>query len=452
MSTFDVSFQRALLRLCQIDEPFCAQVMKYITSSFFTTPSLGWCFRTMKEYRDAYGGCPTDAVMRTQARKLSEEKVGLYSFEVEEIIKIGIVREASFVRDELKEFIQRNLFSQAHAASAELYNAGKYVEAYDLTMKAAEDIRAVSFDPPDRSWFFEGLQARQKKRYLHSLDPTAGVYTTGVGPLDAILNGGIHKGELFYILGDAKVGKTTWMINMGFVATRVCRVPVLHFNLEGQTSLVEDRYDACFSQELYWKVKRGDITPHLYREMQAEYEMLRGLLVIRTINSWRMNILDVDAELSELKALGFVPELIIIDYGDLLEQRPGERADSATQKQLASARDMKKLANTGYAIWTGSQVQRPKAKKDNPEAVLRARDIADCYAKVRIADGWGSLNATQAEKERGEMRLFWEGYRDGMVGKLFRLNNRFDRMRYGVSATEIAPPKMEVKPKLMEPD
>ena len=77
--------------------------------------------------------------------------------------------------------------------------------------------------------------------------------------------------------------------------------------------------------------------------------------------------------------------------------------------------------------------------------MLRARDIADCYAKVRIADGWGSLNATQSEKEKGEMRLFWEGYRDGNVGKLFRLQCRFDRMRYGVTATEIEPPKLEKK-------
>lgn len=437
MKTFDVSFQRALLRLCMIDDSFCRQVMAHVDPSFFTTPSLGWCFKMMSLYYTEYGGPPTEAVMRTYAGKASADKIAVYTYEIDSIISLGAVAESGFIQSELQEFVQRNLFTQTHKEAADLYNDGKFVEAYDLTMRRMDEIRQVTFDPPDRSWLFDDLDLRQRKRYLKSLDPTDGVYPTGIPPLDGILNGGLHRGELFYILGDAKVGKTTWMINMGFTATRVCRVPVLHFNLEGSTTLVEDRYDSCFSQELYWHVKRGEIDTALYREMRAEYDVLKGLMVIRTINQWSTNILDIEAELKELKILGFVPEVIIIDYGDLLGPRPGVRADSETQKQLASSRDMSTLAKRGFGIWTGSQVQRPTAKKDNPDTILKARNIADCYAKVRIASGYGSLNATGEEKKRGEMRLFWEGYREGQVGKLFRLTNRFDRMRYGVTATEI---------------
>lgn len=440
MSDFDVSFQRSLLRLCMVDDAFNRQVMAHINPSFFTTPGLGWCFKQMKRYYDEWGGACTDIALRTYARREHPDKISTYLAEADEVIALQMVPEAGFIKSTLREFIQRNLFTQVHREAAELYNVGKYVEAYDLTQSRMDDIRGITFDPPDRSWFFESLQDRQRSRYLRSLDPTSGVYTTGIGPLDGILNGGLHKGELFYILGDAKIGKTTWMINMGFVACRVSRVPVLHFNLEGSTTLVEDRYDSCFSQELYWQVKRGEITPSLYREMQSEYEQLKGLLVIRTINDWQVNILHIDEELKELKAKGFVPEMIIIDYGDLLGLRPGVRADGTTATQKATARDMSTLAKRGYGIWSGSQVQRPKSKKDNPDAILSAREIADCYEKVRIASGWGSLNATSEEKKRGEMRLFWEGYREGQVGKLFRLTNHFDRMRYGVTATEIAMP------------
>jgi replicative DNA helicase len=447
MSSYDVSFQRALLRLCMIDAPFNAQAMRYVEPSFFTTPALGWCYRAITRYREAYGGCATDAVMRTEVGKAPEAHRSIYAYEVEQIIKCGVVPESDYIRTELTEFIQRNLFSRAHAASADLYNDGKYTEAYDLMMKANDEIRLVTFDPPDRSWFFDEFKERQQARYLRSLDPTEGVYTTGIGIFDSILNGGLHRGELFYILGDAKVGKTTWMINKGAIACRVCRVPVLHINLEGSRQLVEDRYETWFARDLYTRVKSGNINARIHRELQAEYYSLRQLLVIRSYGKdWDTNILSIMAELEELKSQGFVPEMIIIDYGDLLGARPGVRADSPTQVQLASAKDMKKLANMGYAIWTGSQVQRPKAKKDNPDAVLRARDIADCYAKVRVADGWGSLNATQEEKDSGYLRLFWEGYRDGMVGKLFRLECQFDRMRYGISATEVMPPKLTSKP------
>ena len=105
--------------------------------------------------------------------------------------------------------------------------------------------------------------------------------------------------------------------------------------------------------------------------------------------------------------------------------------------QIESAKDVKHLANRGYAIWTADQVQRPATKKEDPEKVIRARDIADAYGKVRIADGYGSLNATRDEKNNGICRLLWEEYRDAPVGRLFRLENQFDRMRMGTRAEVI---------------
>jgi hypothetical protein len=46
------------------------------------------------------------------------------------------------------------------------------------------------------------------------------------------------------------------------------------------------------------------------------------------------------------------------------------------------------------------------------------------------------LNATRAEREKGESRYYLENYRDGAVGRVFRLHNENDRMRIAVTVEE----------------
>lgn len=431
--SFDVGFQRALIRLCMVDESFNHKVMEYIDESFFTTEALGWCFKVMRQYYVDYASRCTDIPLRGAVRYASSEKVAIYGPEVEKIISLGFPVEADYIKATLREFIRRNKFAQAHRRSMELYNDGKYVECYDIMQEAMDQIKLIDFDVPDREWFFEGVQARQKKRYKKTLSPMDDNFPTGVEPLDDLIEGGVSLGEMFFVLSYPKIGKTTWLINMAFMATRVARAPVLYINLEGGTDLIANRLDSCFSREMYTSVKWGQIQPHIYRELIAEYQMLRKLLVIRTLNDWDTSILSIDAELRDLRAQGFVPSLIIIDYIDLLRAR--KRLQNETQEQIESTKDTKRLANRGYAVWSACQAQRPKLKKlEETPHLLRSSDIADAYGKIRIADGYGSLNQTRKEKAAGVMRLYWEGYRDAPVGRLIKLHNEADRMRFATKS------------------
>lgn len=427
--SFGVEFQRALLRLIQTDEAFCFRAMSYVEPGFFTTRSLGWAFTVMQKYYLAYEMRMTDLPLREAALKNPE-----HAAEVEAIIEVGQVAEADYIRAELREFIRRNIFARSHEESQKLYNAGQHGKAYEITCAAMDSLRQVEFDIPDRSWLFEELPERMRSRFKGTRDPTEGVYPTGMDAVDDCLNGGAKRGEVHLVIAPPKAGKTIWLINQAFVITRVARKPVLYINLEGSTRLITDRFDACFSTELYTAVRRGEIRPNLYREMTEEYRQLRGLCVVRTLNDWDVNILHVTAELKSLEAQGFIPEAIMLDYVDRLRSR--NQVGSETQHQIDSMNDTKRLANRGYLIWTACQSQRPKEGDEDREFLLKASQIADAYGKIRIADGYGSLNATRAEAARGECRYFLENYRDGPVGKVFRLHNETDRMRIAVSVTE----------------
>lgn len=438
---FGPDFQRSLLRLLMTDDAFWHKAMKYLEPGFFTTRPHGWMFATMQKYHLEYAKRITEIPLREAAAR----DAGFLS-EVEATFSTRVT-EPEFIKDQLKEFVRRNIFARAHEESQKFYNDGKHSKAYDMMCEAMDDLRRVEFDEPDRSWFFDELESRMRRRFKDAHDPTEGVYTTGIEQVDDMLDGGPKRGEVHLVIGNAKAGKTIFLINQGFVITRVCRKPVLYINLEGSTKLIEDRLDSCYSTELYTAVKRGEIRPALYKEMVEEYRYLRGLMVIRTLNDWDVNILSLEAELKELESDGFRPEVIVLDYVDLLRSR--NRVDTETQNQVDSMKDVKRLANRGYLIWSACQAQRMKDGDDERETLLKASNIADAYGKIRIADGWGSINSTRAERERGESRYFLENYRDGAVGRVFRLHNENDRMRIAVTSEEVhapAPPAAGTPP------
>lgn len=417
------------------DEGFNQRLIQYVIPGYFTTEPLGWIFKALQHYTSEYGLRCTEIPLRDMVRRLPQDAQARYAPEVERVIALGTVVEEVYVKSELRDFIQRSMFSRMHREASELYNIDKVSAAYDLTQNVMEEIRQVRFDDVDRTFFFEDLPQRQRRRQMQAMSSDSDTFTSGISLFDEAVGGGISTGELFDIIAYAKIGKTTWLVNMGWAACMISRVPVLHFNLEGRRELVENRYEARFSGDLYDKVKTGDMDEAKYRLMVDEYRYLRGLLVIRNINDWEVNAGHLKTELEELKVRGFVPKLIVVDYMDLMRARSG--ADTETQHQIAAAKDLKQLANTGYAIWTGSQAQRPRKNADMQEHVVKSQDIADAYAKIRICDGYGSLNATAEEQGRDEMRLYWENYRDGASTRYLRLHNDRNRMHLAKRAEKM---------------
>lgn len=436
--SFDTGFQRAIIRLMMVDDSFMAHGLKWIEPGYFTSEVLGWMFRLTEWYWEHYQARLTDMVLRAQVRKLPEDKAMRYQSEAERVIALGNVPESDYIKEQVAEFVKQAIFAKAHQRSAELFNADKKVESYDVMMRAMERVQDVSFHREDRIWFFDTLTERNRERIRGALTQYASCFSTGIRQLDDLTDGGVHLGELWAVMAYAKRGKSTWLINQGAYATRVHRQPTVHFVLEGRGQQIANRYDAWFSHELYNRIKLGDIDPDVYQRLQQEYLYLRKLLVIRTLNDWNINIFDIEKELHYLKTQGFDPSMMIVDYMDLGRSR--DRVDSEMQHQINFSRDLKRLVNKRMmACWSAWQAQRPREGAHEKEHVLTSSNVADAYAKVRIVDAYGSLNATDEEMNRGEMRLFWEGHRDAPVNKLWRITNDLSRMQMITSAQEYDP-------------
>lgn len=423
---FDLDFQMRLIRLLCEDCAFGAIVRPYLKPEYFEDESLAWAWAVAQSHADKYGDLPSLAVLRQYARSADPRFANLYYGMVQRIEQSPLSEE-QFMRDAAVSFCKRNIFVATVQQSSREYNAGNVAKAYELFARASEDLEKATWTTPDATFLFDELYRRQVRRLADETDGET--IPTGLHQLDKLLNGGLSKGELGCWIAYAKKGKSTLLLNHGVVATRSCMRNTAHFVFEGGRRQVEDRYDAAFMQEAYQEIKNG-MSSDVYVQACEQYRMLQGKLFIQAmVDDWDHTIVDVTEALRTQKHVrGWEPDLVIIDYGDLLSGRDKGSYRSETAKQKAAFRDMKLFASRGYAVWTASQVQRPREGSEDTADWIYARQVADCYEKVRVCDFFGSLNQCKQERDACVMRLYAELYRDNAADLRFCVHCDFSRM------------------------
>lgn len=402
------------------DEGFSLGVLKFLSPESFQWPQ-SWVFQS---FSDAITqGRPPDLVIaRERARDLPREQASSVMRELD-AIGSSVSRDCDGLKELVRDYAKRSAFSIAFRDSRELYMSGHAEKAYDVMTQKMEEIRSIGFDNVERSWLADDFESRQARREMATIETDR--IPTGIAPYDALTSGGIKGGQVFSMMAYSKGGKTQWLRHCGGIAARMRR-RVLHIQLEGSLEETEDAYDAWFSSEMVSNIRQGIIDADKLAVVRAAYAQLRGTVVIRCLNDWDVTVLDIEAELRDLASgRGFRPDLIILDYLDLLRARD-RSLSSETEIQTQTAKDVKKLAlRSGAAIHTAMQVSRPRDGWENKVHIIRGSKIADAYAKIRPLDLSGSINRTENEAKGGLARLFVEHYRHNQAASVIPVRTDF---------------------------
>lgn len=437
---FDSEFQRKMIKLALEDDGFCSQALKHIQPGMFESDGLAWAWKMIQREREE-GRAPSMLVLKDRLRDVQQVLQPRYSALVQ-MLEADQLQEDRFIRHRLAEFIQRNMFVAAFADSKRLYNMERVDEAIDLMRGESQKAAQITFDAPDRGWFFRELQDRQRLR--RRMQDRAWEYTfpTGIHITDQVLDGGLSRGELGTWIADSKGGKSLFLVHLALYIARAQMQPVLFCIFEGSRHQTENRLEALAAGMFYREIKRGEIDPETFERIMAEYRSLANNLVTRGFtDSWNYTGADIRAELDDLRSQhGWRPVAIICDYGDLLRSQAG-RVSSEEQHQRDAFGDLKTITtqDDGYALWTASQARRPWEEKDGDDKkkggnriwgqrVLRAKDVADSYNKIRRSDFIGSINQSPEEKKKGEARLYHELYRDNAAHRICRIKQDLNKM------------------------
>jgi hypothetical protein len=194
------------------------------------------------------------------------------------------------------------------------------------------------------------------------------------------------------------------LVSLGAIAVKL-GYNVLHYTLELSESYVAKRYDAIFSETSIEKLESNR------DNLSTIIDNLPGTLIVKEYSPGRASISTIETHIQKCTDLGTKPDLIIIDYVDLLKSKrksteKKEEIDDVYTAAKGLARELK------VPVWTVSQVNRAGAKDD----IIEGDKAAGSYDKIMIADFAMSLSRKRQDKVNGTGRFHIMKNRYGMDG------------------------------------
>lgn len=402
---FGDEFQRhALAVLARIP----GAVLRYRSAldyTYFGSKALRQVAEILFDHVDEHGRLPTRATLLEDVA----DKVGDDEARVKRIVARMYrddVTDSKAVLGRLIEFGQQQAFVNATTQAAELIDKGnrKVRHLFDAASVVGEDLLDIGVD-------YAG-SVEERVRYYKHPERYDDLIRTGIPHLDAMLGGGLGRGEMGVILAPPKRGKTTTLVNIGFGAlSAVNGYNVAHYSLEMNDAKIARRYDARL---MGGRNRFRETDADRYGEMLRERikRLLRGRLYVKSYPTRTASVSKVRSHLTMLATRGFHPDVLIVDYADIMH--PERRMGEMRHEQAGIYEDLRQLAGEfSAALWTGSQASRGSLEKD----IVTIDDFAESFEKAAIVDACIAFCQTQDERIESKCRLFGAALRNAEDGR-----------------------------------
>ena len=385
-------FQVKVLAALLNHKSFLTNIYDIITEDYFTNQAHKWIIKEILKYYEKYHTTPSLEVLKVELKKVQNE-----------VLQISIkeqLREAykesddlAYVEEEFSSFCKNQMLKKALLQSVELLQAGDYDSIkfmVEAALKAGQD-KNIGHE------YNKDLESRFREEHRVTIP-------TPWNEFNELLQGGLGNGDFGLIFGNPGGGKSWALIALGANAVSM-GYNVIHYTLELGEEYVGRRYDAYFT-----KIPVNLIIPNKEKVADAT-KNLPGNLIIREYSPGKASISTVESHIKKCIDLDFKPDLIIIDYVDLLRSKKTnrERKDEiddiyTSTKGLARELDL--------PIWSVSQVNRAGAQDD----IIEGHKAAGSYDKIMITDFAASLSRKRQDKVNGTGRWHIMKNRYGMDG------------------------------------
>ena len=415
LSQYGSSFQVKILSSLLKHKEFLQNIHDVLDPEFFDNPAHKWLVEEILRYYHKYHTVATLDSLHIEVKKIDNEILKISVIEqLKEAFKT-INEDQDYIEQEFANFCKNQQLKKALLTSVDLLGSGMY-----------DDIRTI-IDSALKSGQDKNIGHEYEKdiesRYRHE---ERGAIPTGWSVVDDLLQGGLGSGDFGIIFGNPGGGKSWCLVAIGATAVKL-GYNVLHYTLELSESYVAKRYDAVFSQISIERLEQDRKT------LNEVIDSLPGTLIVKEYTPGRASISTIETHIQKCTDLGTKPDLIIIDYVDLLKskRKSVDKKDEIDDVYTASkglARELK------VPVWTVSQVNRAGAKDD----IIEGDKAAGSYDKIMIADFALSLSRKRQDKVGGTGRfhvmknrygmdgMSYEAIIDTSVGKITIDSNEFD--------------------------
>ena len=371
--SFGTNFQNCVLQAALIDRDFFEKSFEVLKEEYFTSEAHKTVWLEIRKLFNKYSAPPTYDTLKTEISQYPEGELKESTINVLLDIETKVNRqEIEYAKDKSLEFCRNQSMKGAILQSVDLLKEGKFEEI----QKTIEDSLTISTEQDMGHDYFDSFKSRQQV-HVRSCIPT------GFPLLDqsSVLDGGLAHGELGVVMAPTGGGKSFMLVNFGYGALAAGK-NVVHYTFELSETHVGNRYDSRITS-IPTKELRS-------RMSEAEGQLANfngGQLFIKEYPPKVATINTIKFHMGRLLSNGFSPDLIIIDYGDLMKSRRGYdqkrfELESIFEDLRALSMEMK------LPIWTATQSNRDGFNDD----VITIDKVGEAINKAMVVDFFGTFS------------------------------------------------------------
>jgi replicative DNA helicase len=414
LNAYGSGFQVKVLSSLLKHKEFLQTINDVVEPEMFDSPASQWIVKEVLRYYYKYHTTPSIEFLQVEVKKIDNEVLKVSVAEqVKEALKAAN-EDRDYIEQEFSGFCKNQQLKKALLSSVDLLGKGQF-----------EDIRSI---------IDQALKAGADKNIGHEYDkdieqryreddraaiPTPWTHIT------EHLMGGLGRGDLGLVFGGPGSGKSWFLVNLGAFAVQA-GYTVAHYTLELSDIYTGKRYDSVFTG-----VDFKDV--HNHREtVDRAVQNLPGKLIVKEFPMGKTTVNTIESHIRKCADLGHKPDLIIIDYIDLLKsnRRSADIKDEIDDVYTA-IKGLARELNT--PIWSVSQVNRAGAKDD----IVEGDKAAGSYNKIMIADFIMSLSRKRADKLNKTGRVHVMKNRYGQDGMTYNAQINTDNGSIKIDDTEL---------------
>ena len=379
------------------DPAFVSQIYDLLKTEYFESESIKFLIDRSLEYFKKNKKVPTIDVLKVFIDRVEDELLKQEIINtLKESVKSATATDLDFIKETTLDFCKNQELKNAILESVQLLKNGDY----DSIKNIIDNALKIGMNSDIGMDYLDAID----QRYVEdSRDPLS----TGWPVIDELMKGGLAPGELGVAIAPSGAGKSWILSSLGANALREGKT-VVHYSLELSENYTGWRYDCILTG-----ISLDKINLHVDK-VKETLKAVPGKLIIKWYPTKSVSLMGLRSHLTKLKMLGTDPDLVIIDYADLLKFGNSKAAKHEILEALYE--ELRGFAGENKVpIWTVSQSNREGLNDD----IIEADKAAGAYAKIFPADFVMSLSRKAQDKLSNTARLHVIKNRFGVDGVTF---------------------------------
>jgi replicative DNA helicase len=381
LSQYGPAFQIKVIGALLTDRNFLITISDALTEEYFENTSHQWVIKEVLNYFHKYHTVPSMEALKVEVQKIENDVLKIAVKEqLVQAYRESEQTDIQYIKDEFLGFCRNQQMKKAIIASTDLLSINDFDSIRQLILNALKvgEIRSIGHE------YEKDVETRYRE---DSRAPIPFPWNV----MNDITQGGYGKGELVIIFGNPGGGKSWAVIDMATHAAKL-GFNVLYYTLELSETYVARRMDANLLG-----IPVDKILQHREEVEQMANDM-PGKIKIKEFAAGKTTLDNIEQHVEQLRTqYEFVPDVIFIDYIDLLKNTSRDRLEG-TEDIYTSVRGLARELQ--LPIVTPSQANRSGAKSD----IIEGDNIAGSYSKLMIGDIVLSLARNRKDKLEGTGR------------------------------------------------